>query len=108
MRPGTWVMAGAALAAASMAAASAQPAGGTFSVRNDAGRTMECAEHKAGTMVGERVRLRAGEEWRRDFPKPKPRYFRCEGAAPISYFIRSGVRYRLAPTREGLIVLAPM
>ena len=108
MKPGTWIAAAVLSALAVGGAAIAQPAGGTFSGRNDTGRVMTCGVRKAGKTVADAVVIRPGSEWRQSYPTPKPRYFRCEDAAPVWYFMKSGLRYRLAPTRHGLIVLAPI
>src|SRR5687767_14111478 len=109
MNAGTLMLGGAALAGlAAAGAAVAQPAGATFSVRNDTGRVMSCGVRKAGNTVADEVVLRPGSEWRQTYAKPKPRYFRCVDAAPVWYFMKAGIRYRLAPTRDGLIVLAPI
>ena len=108
MNPGSWIAAGAALAALAGAAPAQAASGGTFSVRNDTGRAMACAVRKTGGGYPERMRLRADEEWRQTYPKPKPRSFRCEDAAPIWYLLKSGIRYRLVVNRHGLIVLTPL
>jgi hypothetical protein len=91
-------------------AAFPQPARGqgaaTFTVRNDTNRTMMCAVRKAGSARADDLRMAPGETWTRDYPKPKPRAFRCEGAAPIWYPIHAGSTYRIVPNRDGLIVIA--
>src|SRR5688572_14907496 len=108
MNPGSWIAAATLAGLAVGGTAPAQPAGGTFSVRNDTNRVMSCGVRKAGRTAANAVVIRPGAEWRQSYPTPKPRYFRCEDAAPVWYFMKSGIRYRLAPTRHGLIVLAPI
>jgi hypothetical protein len=108
MNPGSWIAATALAALAAGGTALAQPAGGTFSVRNDTNRVMTCAVRKAGSSVSDLVVLKPDAEWRQTYAKAKPRNFRCEDSAPVWYLIKSGIRYRLAPTRHGLIVLAPV
>ena len=107
MNPGSWIAATALAGLAAAATAPAQPAGGTFSVRNDTNRVMNCGVRKAGSSVSDLVVLQPGAEWRQTYAKAKPRSFRCEDAAPVWYLLKSGVRYRLAKTRHGLIVLSP-
>jgi hypothetical protein len=95
-------------AAAAPGAAFAQDAGpGTFTVRNDTDQVMECAIKKAGSGVSEDVVLNPGQTWTHAYPKAKPRNFRCLGAAPIWYIMHAGLIYRIAPNRDGLIVLVP-
>ena len=107
MKPGTWIAAAVLTGLAAAGTAIAQPAGATFSVRNDTNRVMNCGVRKAGSSISDLVVLQPGAEWRQTYAKPKPRNFRCEDAAPVWYLLKSGIRYRLAPNRHGLIVLAP-
>ena len=81
------------------------PGPGTFTVRNETGRAMSCAVRKTGRTVGEDVSLRRDQVWTQTYPKGGARAFRCLDAAPIWYVIRAGLVYRLAPNRDGLIVL---
>ena len=66
---------------------------------------MSCAVRKAGRTVGEDVALGRDRTWTQTYPKGGARAFRCMDAAPIWYTIRPGLTYRLAPNRDGLIVL---
>ena len=111
MNANSWLatcMAAALLAAAGASAAPVPAAGGvTFTVRNDTNEYLDCAIRKTGSGVSEELRLSPGQTWTHDYPKPKPRNFRCEGAAPVWYLLRPGVVYRMAANRDGLIVLVP-
>jgi hypothetical protein len=80
-------------------------AAGTFTVRNDTDRNLTCAVRRAGKTVGEDVALARGRTWTQTYPKGGPRAFRCLDSAPIWYTIHAGQTYRLAPNRDGLIVL---
>ena len=102
----TWLAAALLTAAGTSMAASAQ-SGATFTVRNDSKQYLDCAIRKAGSGVAEEMRLSPGQTWTRDYPKPKARNFRCEGAAPVWYLLHPGMVYRMVANRDGLIVLIP-
>ena len=105
----TWFAACIALAGAGVpeAALAGDSGPGTFTVRNDTSRQMECAIRKSGSAVSDDVILTPGQTWTHQYPNARPRNFRCEDAAPVWYTVHSGLVYRLAPNRYGLIVLSP-
>jgi hypothetical protein len=107
MNAKTWLISCVALAGAAISGpAHAQEDGaGTFTIRNDTDRNLSCAVRKAGRTVGEDVALGRGKTWTQTYPKGGARAFRCLDMAPIWYRIRAGQTYRLAPNRDGLIIL---
>jgi|GEM_PF-3660529 len=107
MNAKSWLMSCLALACAFIpeTALADESGPGTYTVRNETGRAMSCAVRKAGRTVGEDVALGRDRTWTQTYPKAGVRAFRCMDAAPIWYTIRPGLTYRLAPNRDGLIVL---
>lgn len=73
---------------------------GAYSLRNEAGRTLNCRLDRPRSSVTDRFTLRRGEEWSRPAQGGAPRRLACDtGADPLRAVLRPGPRYVLAVDR---------
>jgi hypothetical protein len=69
---------------------------GAYSLRNDAGRTLNCRLDRPHSAAGDRFALRHGEEWSRPAQGGAPRVLTCDtGADSLRASLRPGPRYVL-------------